>query len=137
MQRCRFDKRDIYFFSFVNHRTPFELNTASRWALMVLFESIVGVCGVCVVFTLTCLLIGSMIYVEACLLDIKSIFIDHIDPLSKRKDSELLLLEFCKEAVDLHERVNGLHILHSNTSYNFSQTLSSSFPLDSCVSWPM
>lgn len=91
----------------MNHRTPFELNTASRWTLLVLFESVIGACSGSVVCIMICLLMGSMVYVKACLVDIKSIFVAHIDPLSKRKDSELLLVEFCKEAIDLHERVNG------------------------------
>lgn len=44
-------------------------------------------------------------YVKTFILDIKSVF-DRVDQLAKSKKSELSMLEFCKDAFDLHERVN-------------------------------
>lgn len=73
---------------------------------IVLFEALVGFGLVAVVCVVNCLLIASMIYMQTCLFDIKSMFVLHVDTLSKsKKNSELLLLEFCKEAIGLHERV--------------------------------
>lgn len=47
-----------------------------------------------------------MIYVEACLHDIKSIFDNSMDSVAKHKGSAMLLVAYVKQAVELHERVN-------------------------------
>lgn len=114
------------------HRTPFEPNTALRCAIIVLFEDLVNACMMYVICTLTCLFIGSMIYVEGCLLDIKSIFLQ-VDDLSKRKNAKIVMQEYCKDAANLHERVNRYFQQTSNVSllfYPFLNLLCS----DSCIS---
>lgn len=113
-QSCPIDEWDFLFY-LLNHRTPFELNTATRCALIVLWEALSSASLASLVCTVTSMLTSSMLYVGACLLDIKSIFAAHIDPLSKSKNSEnSVLLDLCKEAVNLHERVIWyILLLHS------------------------
>lgn len=86
------------------HRTPYELNTGLRKASIVLFEALVGLCILSIIASVTCVLVATMIYVEAYLLDIKSIFLE-VDRLSKHKNMELEMFKCCKEAIDLHDRV--------------------------------
>lgn len=100
------------FFLFINDRTPFGQNTATRCAAVVLFEALVVVCIVSLICTMTGLFLGSMIYVKACFLDIKSIYLQ-VNRLSKCKKSEWCLVESCKDATDIHDRVNRYSILHS------------------------
>lgn len=50
-------------------------------------------------------------------MDIKSIFLQ-VDRLSKRNHSEFSMHECCKDAADLHERVNRYY-LHSNNLFVF------------------
>lgn len=91
------------YFSFATLRTPFELNTAAACSFVVLFEALVAVCISPVNGTLMCLLIGSVLYIEMCTLDIKLIL--DIDPLVMKKCSNSELIEYVKEAVVLHTRV--------------------------------
>lgn len=49
---------------------------------------------------------GIMIFARTCLLDMKSIFVK-IDSLTKQEKSKMNLIKYVKEAVVLHERVNG------------------------------
>lgn len=95
-----------FIFVFLNFRAPFEVNTTVRCALAVLYETILTTCTMDVFCTTITLLVGFIIYTEACLLDIKTLF-DQLDRLSKFKNVELLMLQRCKEALDLHGRLNG------------------------------
>lgn len=47
-------------------------------------------------------------YIKAILIDIKSLF-NRINQLAKSEDrgAELLIFEFCKDAIDLHARAYG------------------------------
>lgn len=111
------------------HRTPFEPNTASRCAIIVLFEDLVNACMMYVICTLTCLFIGSMIYVGGCLLDIKSIF-RQVDGLSKCENAEFEMSECCKDAA------NRYFMHFSNVLHLFEPFLYLLCP-DSCISWQM
>lgn len=72
------------------------------------------------------LLIGFMRYLEACFLDIKSLF-GQMDRLTERKiytaptrmNWDLLMLRCCKEAVDLHQEVNR-YCLHSTNHLHYN-----------------
>lgn len=101
----------LHFF-FLNHRTPFEQNTATRCAAIVLFEALIVSFVLSVICVVICLFLSSMLYVKGCLLDIKSILLA-INRLSKHENSESLMVGCCKDAVDLHERVNR-YFLHFN-----------------------
>lgn len=107
----------VFLFS-QNARTPFELDTASRCAIVVLFQAFAAACWVCVNCIVTCFLSGSVLYVEACLFDIKSIFVNRIDPSTKHKESARLIVGYVKDAVDLHQRV----IRYEMHSHGVSQT---------------
>lgn len=122
------------FFSFLIFRTPFELNTGTRCAIVNLFEASVGFCIVSFMCSLTCMLVGSRICVQACLQDIKSIFVMHVDPLSKLKNSETLVLERCIDAIKLHERVNR-YFLSKLNSFHCLNIFASSLPADSYTAW--
>lgn len=95
-------------------RTPFELNTTLRCALMAAFELLTSMSQPCLFGTVPCLLIAFMIYSEACFADIKyllkqgdCLFQTPELPNAKRISLELKLLEQFKEATDLHRRVIG------------------------------
>lgn len=97
------------------------MNTAVRCALIVLLESAGASCGMCVFCLLITFLFGVITYTEACLRDIESLFCE-VNRLAEQGDYELtegtplksflrrkcegLMLERCKEAVNLHIRLN-------------------------------
>lgn len=110
------------FFSFLNHRTPFEQNTATSYAIVIMFEALVVTCVVSLISLVICLFLSSMIYVKACLLDVESIFLQ-VNRLSKCENSESLMIESCKEAADLHERINR-YFLHYTNLPHFSNSFS-------------
>lgn len=89
------------------------MNTIARCAIVAVFELMVAICFVSVSSAVTCLLIGSMAYMEAFKLDIKSIFVAHIDPLAREEDTALLVTEYIKKAVELHQRVNRYILLRT------------------------
>lgn len=74
--------------------------------MIVLYQVVVNILTLNVYGTVITLLFGLMTYTEACLLDIKSQF-DQMDLLSKKKHPKILMLALCKEAVELHGRLNG------------------------------
>lgn len=107
------------------------MNTTTRRALLELFQAITSVSQPSVYFLVPALLIAFMIYSEACLLDMKAVFV-RVDRLStktkkadpplqnnrgspqgensewpkfKRISPELQMLERFKEAIELHRRV--------------------------------
>lgn len=80
--------------------------------MIVVYEMVAITCSDCVVGTLFTLLYGLIQYTEACLFDIKSLFAQMDRPLKEEmskslRRKELRMLERCKEAVDLHGRLNG------------------------------
>lgn len=111
------------------------MNTTLRCVLLAIYETSVATCASYVCCAIPSLLIASMTYSKACYLDIKSLFAQ-VDQLSERKNvkrsepknsetfkngqkfkqislnihqrmnTELKMLERCKEAVDLHRKVN-------------------------------
>lgn len=97
------------------------MNTTLRCASVVLYETVCTTCDVFILCSVPGLLIAFMIYSKACLLDIKSLF-NRVDELSQLgnfqkstpknhnmfpcKNSEWKMLELCKEAVDLHRKIN-------------------------------
>lgn len=99
----------IFNLSFLNGRTPYEVNTTARCATMVLFQMIVLTFDLCIFSAMITLLVGLLIYTEACLLDIESLF-DQVDRLSKHKNTGQSMVERCKQAVDLHGRLNGYFV---------------------------
>lgn len=115
--------RTTEFFLFQNNRTPFEQNSAISCATIVLFEAFASVYMSNAFCTVGALFLVSMTYAEACLLDIKSIYLQ-VNRLSGSKKSESRMIECCKDAVDLHERVIR-YFSHSNDFLKifFSKTL--------------
>lgn len=123
-----------------NHRTPFELNTTSRLVFITLYETHSGVCAALIISMMPCLLIGSMLYLEAFFLDIESLFVQ-MDRLSERKISkpfksgrldshlphrvnlDLVMLERCKEVVDLHKEMNR-YCIQSTKQLTFAESFS-------------
>lgn len=101
-------------------RTPFEMNTTLRCASMVIFEAFGSACASFVFSTLPSLLSAFMLYSEAFILDIKSIYAQ-LDCLSKRRNSprtdcmpktsinrenlNLVMLQRCREMVELHRKL--------------------------------
>lgn len=92
--------------------------------MIVLLETLVTTCIMNVLCMIIIFLFGFVIYTEACLLDIRSLF-DQVSRMSKQKtmdtskrkksksqfneyckNSEILMLERCKEAFELHGRLN-------------------------------
>lgn len=92
---------DHLFFRLI--RIPFELNSSFRCACATVYESFSGACFTCVNFVAIAFLVGSMTYLRACWIDLKSIFDVHIGTLNR--ESVLEMAEYVKEAVDLHNRV--------------------------------
>lgn len=101
------------------------MNTTLRCASTAMLEALAYIFGVFVFCTVPSLLTGFVIYLEAYILDIESIFVE-VDRLSKRKSSkpvklkndetsdrktpllsklELIMLESWKDAVNLHRKV--------------------------------
>lgn len=111
----------LSFVLFLNSRTPFEMNTALRWAFMDLYQAFVSLCTCFVFSAVPSLLCAFMLYFEACRCDIKSM-ITELDRLSlpksdsagKRKTSNLTqredphykMQEHVKEIIDLHQKLN-------------------------------
>lgn len=111
-----------------NRRTPFELNTAVRCALLILYQTLSFVSNLYVVCIASSLMTCFMIYTKAFFKDIQSLFFQ-LDCLSKHKDSapvernntdsqeisfvpqqeyvETLMLGHFKEVVDLLQKVTG------------------------------
>lgn len=58
----------------------------------------------------------------------------HVDPLSKLKNSETLVLERCIDAIKLHERVNR-YFLSKLNSFHCLNIFASSLPADSYTAW--
>lgn len=79
---------------------------------MASFQSVCVACCAYVLLTMPSLLIGFLIYLEAFFLDIRTIFAQ-LDRLSlferrtsKRGNLDLQMLQRCRDAVDLHQKVN-------------------------------
>lgn len=62
--------------------------------------------------TIISLIFGFNMYVDACLNDIKSLF-NRIDRLSKVAGSEVKMIEYCIEAIDLHGRIGRYFMMES------------------------
>lgn len=85
------------------HRTPFDLNSTFRCFSMAVAQGCVVVYGMLVVATILTFFIGITMYTEAILNDIMSIF-NRMDNSLKSKDKPAVL-QYCKEAIDLHARI--------------------------------
>lgn len=86
-------------------RTPFELNTLRRCVAIAVLQMFAVICALTVIGMVVFLFIEFSMYTEACILDVKSIFVK-IDGLAGGKKSELQMIAYCKESVLLHERIN-------------------------------
>lgn len=104
-----------------NLRTPFELNSTLRCAIIVLYETLAVTCGVASVCAMPSVLIGFMLSSEAVLLDIKSIFVqlNHLSQCNNaqrpernysasisRKSLKMEMVKCLKEAIQLHQKLN-------------------------------
>lgn len=81
-----------------------EMNTALRCAAVVLFQMLAETCACTFMFMTVSIFIIFASHTSAFMLDIKNMFIQ-VDQLVWVKNSEMLMLQRCNEAVDLHERV--------------------------------
>lgn len=73
--------------------------------MVVLYETAIITCTMSAFFTMITLLYGLQVYADACLLDIKTLF-SQVDRHSKHHHCGQAMLARCKEAADLHERLN-------------------------------
>lgn len=95
---------DIICLNFLGSRTPFDVNTTFRCAIVVLYEAIIILCVICSLSVLTCILIDVLIVSQACLSNITAL-LDNVDDLLKSKNVENEMFEYCIAATDLHVRV--------------------------------
>lgn len=86
---------------------PFAVNTSIRYTIVSILRLIDGFSFSMVFATVPSYVFGVIMYTEAILKDIMSIF-DQIDQLSKSKDesTELSMLEYFKETHILHIHLN-------------------------------
>lgn len=73
--------------------------------MMAFFETIVPTCTMTQFFQVTTLLIGFLVYSEACLSDIRSM-LDQIDRLSNSEMAESRLVARFNEIINLHGRLH-------------------------------
>lgn len=118
-----------------NCRTPFEMNTAARWAAVTIFQSCTNVFTAVTYFALICLFVELTIYTKTFTLDIKSFF-THVDLLVQCNKPQLSMINYCKEAVDLHERVHRWKFLYKISSIHFSFDICF-HSTDACVELPL
>lgn len=89
-------------------RLPFEINTTLRCIIMAIVQLFIFFFTMITTFTVLSFFSGVIFYIEAILIDIKSIF-NRIDKLLKSKEkktkTQLSILDYCKEAIILHARV--------------------------------
>lgn len=106
-----------------------------RCALMAFYKTFGAACGASVFCSMPILLLAFMIYSKACISDIESIFI-RVDQLSRGKKSkpskpnnsespeykctEFSMLEYCKEAIDLHGKLNRYRLHFTRNFRSFS-----------------
>lgn len=87
-------------------RTPLGPDSAISCAFIVVFEATTAQCSLLTACITTIFLVGSRIFVDACLLNIKSILHD-VDHMFESKNPEKSILDGCKDAVALHTHLNG------------------------------
>lgn len=87
-------------------RVPFELNTTLRVMSMEIFLIPMNCYSTLTLFTIFSFLAGIIIYIIAIVRDIRTIF-DRMDKLmhSRKKNREMAVVEYCKEAIMFHARV--------------------------------
>lgn len=86
---------------------PFEMNTTFRCAIVSISQTIHVTSAMIINTTALIFVFGIVMYVEAILLDIKTLF-NRIDRISKSNDNdaELSMFQYCREALDLHSEIN-------------------------------
>lgn len=82
------------------------MNTAFRCMIVALILVCIYFYSTITLGTIVFFFTGTIMYIRALLIDIKLLF-NRIEKLlkSKEKDTDLAILDYCKEAIDLHERV--------------------------------
>lgn len=116
------------------HRTPFELNSTIRCFLMAVIDLYQIEYSFLVVSLILTYLFGIITYTKAILFDIKSIF-NRMDKSLKftDKNAEPTLLQYCKEAIDLHAQVyRCISFQNWQTPMHWLKSIISSF-LCSCM----
>lgn len=86
-------------------RIPFELNTTVRWASVVLLEILNVSCAMTVLYWIITMFVEFMLYTEAFIKDIKSIF-GQIDGFSKNAEDFLLVIDRFNKIIILQNRID-------------------------------
>lgn len=116
-------------------RTPFELNSTFRYALLALFDAVCFTTATSTYCSVPSLLIAFMNYSEACCLDIESLF-GRLDLLSERPfppkrngsdRAEWAMYVRFREVIDLHQKLIKYGIssaIHCFSTHRFCVTAS-------------
>lgn len=86
-------------------RTPFEVDTTARCASLVISQVVFFACAMITFYSLISIFIELKMYTASLLLDIVTTFVQ-MHRLSKVENREQSMLEDCKDAVILHDRIN-------------------------------